>query len=168
LAERFTKQPALDLRRSHDEGPADHGQHRQAGGSWLHLLSISIIVACVSVSRTRRATKQDIWPSHDDGFSLAVVRAGRKFFKSCLPIASLSGETRGKRDALPRGPDRPLARLLIYSVDYKTFHELRLHFEGFLTGFCKLALCFSKQTTNKDQTNIKQITNKQNHSSGVG
>jgi hypothetical protein len=43
----------------------------------------SIIVACVSVSRTLRATKQYIWPSQDDGFSLVVARAGRKFFKSC-------------------------------------------------------------------------------------
>jgi hypothetical protein len=36
-----------------------------------------------------------------------------------------------------------LARLLTYYVDYTTFHELRLHIlKVFLTGFCKLALCF--------------------------
>jgi hypothetical protein len=32
LAERFTKQPALDLRRSHDEGQADRGEYRRATG----------------------------------------------------------------------------------------------------------------------------------------
>jgi hypothetical protein len=36
-----------------------------------------------------------------------------------------------------------------------------------LGWFLQIDYVFSKQMTNKDQTNNKQITNKQNHSSGV-
>jgi hypothetical protein len=40
LAERFTKQPALDLRRSHDEGQADRGEYRQAAGAVAEVIGI--------------------------------------------------------------------------------------------------------------------------------
>jgi hypothetical protein len=46
-------------------------------------------------------------------------------------------------------------------------HPSRLIFCVVWAGFCKLTTCFSKQMTNKDKTNNKQITTKQNHSCGV-
>jgi hypothetical protein len=65
-----------------------------------------------------------------------------------------------------RGQTSPRAPSHVTTSTTRHFTSFGCILKGW-AGFCKLATCFSKQITNKDQTNNKQITNKQNHSSGV-